>query len=227
MGFVVTTEQEITREIETAAKSELDTVVRSIFDDPSASVVPGWIVGPLGSVSKGIGTLALLKVEGFAQTGGTKQGWSAVLKIMTLCAEGGVGQVGSVDGEVEAYRHGLFEDPSTGFRSARAYSITSKSADVVWLWTEDLSGYDGVPWSTEKYLQSAVTLGRKKGRLMGQSIQDYPWMNHGAGMDRWANPGIDKLFDVLATKRDSDYVRRALPKKCMIGFFDSGPTTPN
>jgi hypothetical protein len=158
----LTTAQDIISQVESASTNELDDVVRSIFDDPAARVAPGWTAKPLGARSNWVGTLALLKVEGAATVQGVRREWSTVLKVMSLSA-GGAGanspaHVGSVSQEIEAYRQGIFHDHLSGFRAARAYLISDRSTDIVWLWTEDMSGFDRMPCSREQYLHSAEAL---------------------------------------------------------------------
>jgi len=211
--IAVTTAQDIIGQVEKASKNEFNDVVRAIFEDRTARVVTGRTARPLGARSNGVGTLALIKVEGVATVRGARREWSSVLKVMSLSAAGveGTAHVGSVSREVEAYRRGVFHDHLSGFRSARAYLISDRSTDIVWLWTEDMSGFDGMPWSREQYLQSAEVLGRLKGHLIRQPVEDHAWMNHGSSLDRWTSQAMYEFFDELDTKRDSDYVRRALP----------------
>lgn len=79
------------------------------------------------------------------------------------------------------------------------------------VWAEDLSMFNGIPWSAEIYIQAPETLGRFKGRLLSKPIVAEAWMNHRLSASRWIKSDFRELFNVLAVRRESDYVRRALP----------------
>ncbi|MBT4072969.1 MAG: hypothetical protein HOE75_04745 [Chloroflexi bacterium] len=207
----MTTEQDVIGQVESASKHELDDVIRAIFEDPAASVIPGWTANSLGMPVNGIGSLAILKVEGAAVVGGATMDWSVVLKVMTSGADIGPGKMGSVDREVEAYRQGIFEDRSVGFRAAHVYAISEKEHGDIWLWTEDLSGFDGNPWSADTYIQAGESLGRLNGNLLRQPSVAGAWMNRRVSASRWIRPDFMAYLDLLAGARESEYVRRAFP----------------
>ena len=47
-------------------------------------------------------------------------------------------------------------------------------------------------------------------------------MNHGVSIYRWTNPVMYDYFNLLATKRESDYVRRALPGESYVRALQFG-----
>ncbi|NQW20335.1 MAG: phosphotransferase [Chloroflexi bacterium] len=213
----MTTARDIFEMVSLEPTEEISPVVRSIFNDTTAKAMLGWTVESLRSESFGVGTLALMKVSGKAHIRGEVRPWSSVLKIMDCTPIEKTASVGTPIREVAAYKSGLFNGTATGLRSAKIHHISEKQANIVWLWTEDLTakpGQFGYSWSSYQYFTIAETLGQFKGQMLRTVLPPESWMNYNAGITRWTSPAMMNLCKTLEQHSDSDYVRTVMP--CQI-----------
>ena len=109
---------EIANRVLNMATGDLDSIVRAVLDDKSASATGSLNCQSTGGLSKGTGTLAILKVGGQANTSSGSKKWSVVIKAMhadeSARMEGGSPRV-----EIDAYDSGLLDVLNTGMRAAR------------------------------------------------------------------------------------------------------------
>ncbi|MBT3995686.1 MAG: phosphotransferase, partial [Chloroflexi bacterium] len=167
---------------------DLDPIAQAVLKDDSATVTGSLDCKPVGAISAGLGTLAILHVSGSANTDAGSKNWSTVIKAMAI--EEQTEYFGGPLIEVDAYASTLFEQQAIGMRAARCYRIDRRADGQVWLWLEDLFDWVGPPWDIDQYLRACKNVGHFAGF---QSIQDVPsakFLSHDQGTKAsWSTVG--------------------------------------
>lgn len=153
-------------------------IVRAIVDDTQAELRDWRAVPIYGGAAT---NTALYRVSGGAETHGTTQWWSLVLKVFRMG--------GRADDPLRwnywkreplAYQTGLLADLPGGLVAPRCYGVTEQRGGEVWLWLEDVSDLGQQQWSRDDFARAARHLGRFNGAyLAGQTPPDYPWLSQG------------------------------------------------
>lgn len=176
------------------ASNDLDPIVQAVLNDHSATATGSLSCEPIGAISVGIGTEAILKVAGEANTDSGKLRWSVVIKATVM--SGSDITAGDPRVEVEAYDSDLFDAVNTGMRAPRCYRVQRLEDRQVWLWLEDLSGMLGPPWGISDYARASKHVGHFAGYWGTQNlpsaqflrtdntIQYSLWSNFGSGFMR-------------------------------------------
>lgn len=194
------TADEILKRVEGYASSELESIVRAALRNNSASVLEGVATEHITDPSLRDDTVALLRVQGTAEVGGTNQSWSVVLKVVE--APGNLSPDIPLSGEREAaaYESGFLDSQFSGVRAASLYSV-QRSDGLVWLWIEDLKQLAGPPWTIGNYATAAVGIGQFAGACALELPYDQDWMAVDRIISRW---GHDEMRSVLGTSRRAE-----------------------
>ncbi len=161
---------EIIHRVLNLGSKDLDPIVQAVLGDQSATVTGSLDCQPTGGQSVGVGTLAILKLAGEADTSSGPAEWSVVIKAMEV-GESIVARHNDPRVEIDAYDSGLLTKIGTGMRSVRCYRVDRLPDDQVWLWIEDVSGWIGPPWDSAGYAIASECVGQFSGHW---SIKDFP-----------------------------------------------------
>lgn len=196
---------------------QLQDVVRCLGDprrlQPLVSAVIGgervqlhdWSVQELGTGAGGNPTTGgLFRVSGTATTGQAHHPWSMVLKILRSPRETGNPWDDPADGiywrrEMNLVETGLL-DSITGLAAPRCLAVSYVSADMCWLWVEDVGSFDRGRWGPSQYRMLAQALARFHAPyLTGTPVPDHPWINRAflREMHVYCTPHFERLISTI------------------------------
>jgi hypothetical protein len=164
-----------------------------------------WSVQELGAGAGGNPTTGgLFRVAGTATTGQVHDTWSMVLKVLRSPRETGEPWDDPADGiywrrEMNLVETGLL-DSITGLAAPRCLAVSYVSADMCWLWMEDVGSFDRDRWGLSQYRMLAQALARFHAPyLTGTPVPDLPWMNHAflRGFHAYCKPFFDRLSPTI------------------------------
>jgi len=151
-------------------------MIRRMFDDDAAVLIPDWSCHTLsGGASEGLG---LYQVAGSARVRGIIQPWAMVCKV---CAPANGTDPGAWDyplREPLAYASGLLAVLPGTLAAPRCLAVEAQPDGTFQLWLEAIA--DAYPrlWTRDRYALVAQCLGRFNGTyLAGAPLPDEPWLS--------------------------------------------------
>lgn len=199
-------------------QSQIELVASKVLNEAGGSV-KNWNIEVM---KKGMGGGGLFKISGIYQTH-ISNDWSVVLKI--LYKENNPQGLTEYDWNREAllYQSGIVNSIPGGFEAAVCYDIDKISADEVWVWMEDLSGYND-NWSLERYGLAAYHLGQMNGFFSQNVLPDEPWL-----MRSFEKQAVSRDVNIEQYKQFSNHplVKELIPlekSKILLEIYDQyGP----
>jgi hypothetical protein len=184
--------------------------------------VVDWTVTPVGYTVFNPVSQGIFRVTGTAESDGSSQGWSAVLKICRAPSDAELAQADSDrrrmlldtlrwDREGEAYASGLLETLPDGLAAPRCFGV-ERHEGTLWIWLEHVVD-DTVQWDIARYALAARHLGRLGGEYhAGRELPTHEWLSRDwvrswstyfsrtmpailMADDVWAQPTVIELFD--------------------------------
>ncbi|MFN6461091.1 MAG: phosphotransferase [Nostoc sp. DedVER02] len=164
----------------------LTPVVRRILDSKTATVGE-WHAEAIAHHIINHVTAGLQRITGIASDRSKQFSWSVILKILHIQPE----NTGSIfnssqdsthwnywQREALIYTSGILNNLTDDLVAPRCFAITEPSANVVWLWLEDIQGNHGSTWTLERFGIAARHLGYLQGSyVMAQSLPSEPWFS--------------------------------------------------
>lgn len=160
--------------------------VRQVLGRKQAEVVYWTCEIMHGGASRYAGAPGVFRVYGTAQDGTEHLPWSLILKII-VGSRGG--ESGSLSGywkrEALAYQSGLLRNLPGDLSAPTCYGVTEVPAradgvEEAWIWLEEITQVDKLPWTFDRLQQVARTLGHFNGVYLGQELSStYPWLSQG------------------------------------------------
>ena len=195
---------------------DLESVVRCVLGDDTATLEPAWESSEL---QRGIGgaTVALLRLEGDAITQADKRSWSVVLKIL----EEGGGRLGDASAqsllgrvaerEFEVYRTGVLANAPVGLRPPICYRAEQRSDGSRRLWIEDLSESSSPPWPLSQYPITARHIGQFSGHWATRELPTYDWLLRRYQSNMLSSWRAEQWIPRLVSDASHSDVRQAFP----------------
>lgn len=201
--------------------ARLASVAAGALGHPVDAVVD-WTVTPVGYTVFNPVSQGIFRVTGTAETDGSSQGWSAVLKICRAPSDAELAQADSDrrrmlldtlrwDREGEAYASGLLETLPDGLAAPRCFGV-ERHEGTLWIWLEHVVD-DTVQWDIARYALAARHLGRLGGEYhAGRELPSHEWLSRDwvrswstyfsrtmpailTADHVWAQPTVIELFD--------------------------------
>ncbi|MEH2024762.1 phosphotransferase [Nostoc sp.] len=188
----------------------LTTVVRRILDSTTATLGEWQAQAIAHHVINNV-TAGLQRITGIADDCSEQLSWSVILKILHLQPE----DAGSIfnssqdpthwnywQREALIYTSGILDNLTGDLVAPRCFAVTEPSANVVWLWLEEIQGIPGTAWPLERFGVAARHLGYLQGSyVMAQSLPSEPWLSRGwhrawvsnidnTALEAWREPTI-------------------------------------
>jgi Phosphotransferase enzyme family len=164
----------------------LTTVVRRILDSKTATLGQWHAQAIAHHVINNV-TAGLQRITGIAENRSEQLSWSVIVKILHLQPEDASSIFNSSQDpthwnywqrEALIYTSGILDHLTGDLVAPRCFAITEPSADVVWLWLEDIQGIPGTAWSLERFGVAARHLGYLQGSyVVSQSLPSEPWLS--------------------------------------------------
>jgi hypothetical protein len=157
-------------------EATLEPMVRSLLDDPAATVAQGWSCHPLGGgAGEGIG---LYRLTGSARVGDATHPWALVVKVCAA-AEGADPNAWDYPArEAMAYGSGLLAALPGGLTTPRCLGVEAQPDGTTRLWLEAVTDAHPGPWPLDRYTMVARDLGRFNGAyLSGTTVPEQPWLS--------------------------------------------------
>ncbi|QLE39633.1 hypothetical protein FD723_03425 [Nostoc sp. C052] len=164
----------------------LTTVVHRILESTTATLVE-WQAKAIAHHIINNVTAGLQRITGIANNGSEQLSWSVILKILHLQPK----NAGSIfnssqdpthwnywQREALIYTSGILDNLTGDLVAPRCYAITKPSANVIWLWLEDIQGIPGTAWPLERFGVAARHLGYLQGSyVIAPSLPSEPWLS--------------------------------------------------
>ncbi|MEH2216112.1 MAG: phosphotransferase [Nostoc sp.] len=164
----------------------LTTVVRRILDSKTATLSQ-WHADAIAHHIINNVTAGLWRIAGIANNGSEQLSWSVILKILHLQPK----NVGSIfnssqdpthwnywQREALIYTSGILDNLSGDLVAPRCFTVTQPSANILWLWLEDIQGSPGTTWDLERFGVAARHLGYLQGSyVMARSLPSESWLS--------------------------------------------------
>ena len=192
--------------------NDLDPIVQAVLNDFSATVTGNLSCEPTGAPSVGDGTLAILMVEGQANTSSGRKKWSAVVKAMDASRTNN--QRGNSRVEIAAYDSELLGVEGIGVRAARCYQIDRLPDEEVWLWLENLTGLVGPPWKPKDYVRAAADVGKFSSYWSQQEMPSDAFLSPNRTLARFTLQQLSNgLLQVDSDESPESVLKRLLPEE--------------
>ena len=143
-------------------------LVRQALEQPSAEAVVDWEATRINKGSSGSG---LYQLKGTAQAGECTAPWSLFLKILRVNDRLVVSE-SEWKCEALLYASGLVDEIPGGLRAVRCYGQEQIADNEIWLWLEDASETEDIPWPLERHALAAYHLGQFNGSQL--AVQALP-----------------------------------------------------
>ncbi|MEH2194952.1 MAG: phosphotransferase [Nostoc sp.] len=164
----------------------LTNVVRRILDSKTA-ILGQWHAEAIAHHIINNVTAGLQRITGIASDRSKQFSWSVILKILHLQPE----NAGSIfnssqdpthwnywQREALIYTSGILDNLTGNLVAPRCFAITEPSANILWLWLEDIQGSPGSTWSLERFGVAAHHLGYLQGSyVMARSLPSQAWLS--------------------------------------------------
>ncbi len=164
----------------------LTTVVRRILDSKTATLGKWYTQAIAHHVINNV-TAGLYRITGIADDRSEQLSWSVIVKVLHLQPEDASSIFNSSQDpthwnywqrEALIYTSGILDNLTGDLVAPRCFAITEPSANVVWLWLEDIQGIPGTAWSLERFGVAARHLGYLQGSyVVSQSLPSEPWLS--------------------------------------------------
>ena len=229
-------------------QATLTTVVRRLLG--RANVQLGeWQAKPIAHHIINNVTAGLQRIVGVASDRNENFSWSVILKILHLKPEDSAAIFNSSQDpthwnywqrEALAYTSGILDNLTDDLVAPRCFATNEPSANVVWLWLEDIQGIPGTAWSLERFGLAARHLGYLQGTYaLTQSLPNEPWLSRDwhrtwvSNIDYTANEELRELsasghplLKGLFTSTDCDRMMRLWSdRNLLFDAVDQAPRT--
>ncbi len=164
----------------------LTTVVCRILDSKTATLGKWHTQAIAHHVINNV-TAGLYRITGIADDRSEQLSWSVIVKVLHLQPEDASSIFNSSQDpthwnywqrEALIYTSGILDNLTGDLVAPRCFAITEPSANVVWLWLEDIQGIPGTAWSLERFGVAARHLGYLQGSyVVSQSLPSEPWLS--------------------------------------------------
>ena len=190
-------------------QAALTLIVRRYLDSATLEI-HNWSCRPVqgGAGDGGTGASGIYRFAGHGQERDETRSWSLILK---ACSS----QLGGDNAsdwnywkrELLAYQSGFLADLPGGLAAPRCLGV-EQSADLFWLWLEEITDDIGPKWPLERYALAARHLGQFNGAyLVGQPLPSFPWLSTG-----WLRSLVPQAAPFVA--KLSDPLRHPLQRRC-------------
>ncbi|QKQ77428.1 hypothetical protein FBB35_32720 [Nostoc sp. TCL240-02] len=164
----------------------LTTVVCHILDSKTATLGEWHSEAIAHHIINNV-TAGLWRIAGIANNGSEQLSWSVILKILHLQPK----NIGSIfnssqdpthwnywQREALIYTSGILDNLSGDLVAPRCFTVTQPSANILWLWLEDIQGSPGTTWDLERFGVAARHLGYLQGSyVIARSLPFESWLS--------------------------------------------------
>lgn len=164
----------------------LTNVVRCLLDSKTATLGE-WHAEAIAHHIINNVTAGLQRITGIANDRSKQFSWSVILKILHLQPK----NVGSIfnssqdpthwnywQREALIYTSGILDNLTCDLVAPRCFAVTQPSANILWLWLEDIQGSPGSTWPLERFGLAARHLGYLQGSyVMARSLPSESWLS--------------------------------------------------
>ena len=197
--------------------ADLHQIAEAVLNDRSAHVVGQQRCEPIAGLSMGLGTLALVRLQGNADTGSGLKPWSVVIKVIEIVDDvESIDRMVSPEREISAYRAGDFDGGESGMRAAHCYRIDQPSRSQVWLWIEDLSDWTGPSWNLKEYTRASEDVGLFTAYWAANSPPSKLDLPRHIGINRFTWANIARLADLDTDSELNRRIQSILPRSSYI-----------
>jgi hypothetical protein len=164
--------------------------VRRALGREQAEVVHSTCEVVSGGSVQYIGPMGVFRVYGEAQDGTQRLPWRLILKIVASVGDESPTSAEYWQREALAYQSGLLAALPGGLRAPACYGVIewpahAGQAESAWIWLEEISQDDKVPWTPALLGQAARVLGQFNGVYLGQDLRRAcPWLGQGR-VEEW------------------------------------------